>query len=142
MPLQRTRDDDLVRIQLPEPGEWVDVKRVLGRDDERAITAAMLRGQQVSMTGQMPATFDAGALFEHAIFATFAVAIKRWSFAEPVTLENLKALDDASVEVIKEWMGANYKGARSEADAKNSSGAGSALSSTAAPTPQNSPGSP
>lgn len=142
MPLQKTSNSDLVRIDLPAPGEWVEVKRVLGRDDERAISARLLRGQMVTRPGEPMEAFDAGVLYENAIFSTFAVAIKRWSFDEPVTLENIRALDDASVQAISDWMKVHYRGPRAEDDAKNSGGPGLTPSSAAGQYPENSAGSP
>ena len=48
MPLRKTSDADLVRIDLTTPGEWVEVKRRLGVDDERNVVRRMLRGQRIA----------------------------------------------------------------------------------------------
>lgn len=123
MPLQKTSNDDLVRVHLPAPGEWVDVKARLGRDDERARIARMLQGQKVR-AGEAITEFDFGALYDFAVFATMEVAIKRWSFKDPLTPSNLRALDDDSVNAITAWFEEHYEQPRTEAAAKNSEGAG------------------
>lgn len=119
MPLIKS-SSDLVRIDLPAEGEWVDVKATLGRNDQRAIARGMLRGRK---PGDMQGLdeFDAGDLFD-AAFVAMEVVIKAWSFEEPITPENIRSLDDDSVAVINERLGELYPQPRPEDERKNSSG--------------------
>lgn len=96
-------DKSLVRIDLPTAGEWVEVKRKLGRDDERRSMQIMFTGQKKKINDGAPSfdELDIGPFLGVAAFAVMAVAIQRWSFDEPVTLANCQALDDESVEAIK-----------------------------------------
>lgn len=133
MPLIRTSNTDLVRIDLPAAGEWVEVKRALGKDDERAVQARLLSGNRVDPAKlaaiAADVTLDMGALVDAANFATLEVAIKRWSFEEPVTPENIRALDDDSLEVIKQRLNELYPGPRTDDESKNSPGGGPTTSS-------------
>lgn len=123
MPLLKTSDRDLVRIDLPENGEWIEVKRALGKDDEREIQRRLLTGQLIRQ-GEPLREFDAGAAIDMGTFATLEVACKRWSFKEALTAANLRALDDASLAVIIERLNELYPAPLTEDEAKNSSGAG------------------
>lgn len=145
MPLNLTSDADLERIDLPAQGEWVSVKRKLGKDDEREITRRTLAGQMVSraeLTHIADFEFDLGVAVDSATFATLEVAIKEWSFPEEITARNIRALDDASLSAIKTKLEELYPGPRSDDDRKNSSGNGAPPSSAEAPFPANSVGSP
>lgn len=126
MPLGKTSETDLERIDLSTPGEWVDVKRVLGVDDERQRVSLMLAGQRLA-PGQMLADFDAGAMYGVAQFATLEVAIKRWSVLDPSTGRvaalspaNIRALTDDDLALITARLDVLYTPPRSEAEAKNS----------------------
>lgn len=140
MPLLKTSDRDLVRIDLPTPGEWVEVKARLGRDDEREIQRRMLRGQNVK-PGEVPEAFDLGLILDAATFCTLEVAIKAWSFSEPVTAENLRALDDASIDAINRRLNELYPEQRTEAAKNGSSGSGQTTEPGEAPLPLSSTGS-
>lgn len=125
MPLHKYSNSDLVRIDLPAEGEWVEVKRKLGRDDERAIARKLLAGQAAGTLAEGLEGADAGALYDAAVFSTLEVAIKRWSFCdengkpEPVTPSNIRALDDESLECINTRLDELYPKARSEEEQKN-----------------------
>lgn len=134
MPLLKTSDRELVRIDLPTPGEWVEVKAKLGRDDERAIQRRMFAGQMLK-PGEGVDALDAGLLLDAATFATLEVAIKAWSFSEPVTPDNLRALDDASVETITNRLNELYPQPRTDDEKNASSGSGATTSKDAAPPP-------
>ena len=115
-------DKTLLRIDLPAPGEWVDVKSKLGRADERMSMQILFTGQKKKIADGTP-TFDeldVGPFLGVADFAVMAVAIQRWSFPAPITLANCQALDDASVECIKAKLEEMYPAPRGESEAKNS----------------------
>lgn len=144
MPLIRTSNTDLVRIELPAADEWVEVKRALGKDDERTVQFRLLSGNQVDPARLKAIAadpkLDMGALVDAATFATLEVAIKRWSFEEPVTPENIRALDDDSLEVIKQRLNELYPGPRTDDERKNSSGGGAASTSDGEQPRLSSPG--
>lgn len=100
MPLLKTSNTDLVRIDLPAEGEWVKVKAALGRDDEREIARRVQSAARLNPVTFEAESVDAGALLDTAKFAALEVSIRAWSFREPVTAANLRALDDASVDCI------------------------------------------
>src|SRR3990167_6136328 len=102
MPLYR--NNDTVRFNLPAEGEWVDVKRHLSRGDEVHLERAVMAGVQNNAekakaaaeareAGRPLATvadgvitgMDVGLAYEAGMFALLEVAIKGWSFPEPVT---------------------------------------------------------
>lgn len=133
MPLLRTSTADTVRIDLPAEGEWVEVKRTLGRDDERSVARRVGEAAEIvfDLRGRpLHTKFNAVLAAELQKFASLEVAIVRWSFREPngqpvaITSETLRALDDASVDVITERLNELYTPAYVEAETKNSSGAG------------------
>lgn len=122
MPLQRTWET--VRIDLTTPGEWIEVKTKLGKDDERRRTALLLRGQPI-VDGKVQGT-DAGALLAEAPFATLIVVAKNWNVIDPetgrkaqLTEANLRALSDDDLELLNSRFEELYA-EPSEADLKNS----------------------
>lgn len=138
MPLLRTLDTDLETIPLPTDGEWVKVKRKMGRDDERAVTRLLLAGKPA--TAETRITIDAAQLSD-AVFCTMQVVLKEWSFAEAINADNIRALDDASVECIAGRIGELYESPRTEEATGNSSGDGARLSLVEEPSPKPSAGS-
>lgn len=125
MPLLRTSNNDVERVALTDPDEWVEVKRKLGKDDERRITQMILRGQMVKV-GESLDTFDAGAAVDSAVFATMEVAIQKWSIIDPVTKrvaqlssQNLRALSDEDVALISTALESLYAPEISDDDRKN-----------------------
>lgn len=156
MPL--LRNDDLVRIDLPAEGEWVEVKRRLGRGDEVAVQKAIMTGLKLpaeiitrlaepgltaAKLGEavMSQGIDAATFLEGAQFATLEVAIKAWSFDDEVTPEGIRELDGESIDVIVARLNDLYPGPRTDDDRKNSSASGRAPSSAEASPPVNSDGS-
>ena len=137
-------DKKLVRIDLPAPGEWVEVKSKLGRGDERKSMEIMFTGQKKKINDGAPSfdELDIGPFLGVADFAVMAVAIQRWSFPEPITLANCQALDDASVECIKANLEELYPGPRGESETKNSLPPLPPPTPMEVPTPLNSDGSP
>lgn len=125
------RDDDLVRIEIPADGEWVDVKRRLSRGDEVAVQRSIVGGTTVEMGKTLP-PLEAGRYLEAAEFAVLDVAIVAWSFDEPVTSKYIRQLDGASVDAIKERLNELYPGPRKEEDRGNSNGSGPATSEASA----------
>lgn len=130
MPL--IREDDVVRIDLPAEGEWVEVKARLSRGDSIAIQQALYAGQR-STGGRVPDVDFVQAL-DVAEFATLERAIRAWSFEEPVSPANIRALDEASVDAIKARLNELYGEHRTDDERKNSSGDGQTPSSAEGPS--------
>ena len=104
MPLLRTSDNDLERIQLTDPDEWVEVKRRLGKDDERERLRLINNARVLDAGGKPGGVGETGTLVELATFATMQVAVKRWNVRDPetnrvalLTARNLRALSDDDV---------------------------------------------
>ena len=115
MPLIRTSNTDLVRIDLPAEGEWVEVKRALGKDEERLIQKRVKSAVRVDpATGSIG--LDFGEAEDVATFGTLGLAIRKWSFKEPVTPAAIRALDDASLDAIKERLNELYPGPLGDAE--------------------------
>lgn len=121
-----TSDTDLVRIDLTD-GDWIEVKRSLGKDDERRRTAILLRGQKRSPTAAGEMELDVGALYDAAPFATLEVALKAWSLKNPVTNkvaaitpETIRAISDEDMEIINAEMEKRYGEPLTEEQEKNS----------------------
>ena len=125
MPLLLVPDTDVERVQLPVDGEWVDVKRRFGTDDDREVTRLILNVRRIR-SDEMGADLGnielgAGDIIDLAKFAKMQVAIKAWSFDAPITHRTVRALDDASVDVIAARLEELYGTPRSDDDRKNSS---------------------
>ncbi len=123
--LQRTSDTELEEIAITD-GDTVWVKRRLGKDDERRRTSLMLRGQMVERGRERLTEFDAGALYDAAVFATFEVAIKKWTVKDPetnrvaeITAANIRALSDEDVKILGDALDALYPKPMTEDQAKN-----------------------
>lgn len=91
-------DDDRERIDLPAPGEWVEVKRRLSRGDRLRVQQAAYRSQRLGQPQGDPLMVD---LLEAAEFALLDLVIKTWSFDVPVTPEAIRKLADEDVDAIK-----------------------------------------
>lgn len=131
-------NDDLVRIDLPAEGEWVDVKRKLSRGDEIALQKALTVGAKLS-AGTVTTSMDLNApeVIEAAEFAGLDVAIKAWSFPEPVTPANIRALDPESVAIIKARLNEMYEPPRNEEERRNLAANGSTPRKVKALSPSN-----
>lgn len=143
--LQLTSDGDLVRIDVTD-GDWVEVKRALGRDDERRIVQLVLNGAQLD--SGLEVRRQLGDMQDGIVFATLEVALKRWSLREPETnrvadinRRTIRAMADEDLAIIREKLDELYPGPRSDDDRKNSSGGGAPPSGTKAPSRRSSPGS-
>lgn len=125
MPLLLVSDSDVERIELPAPGEWVDVKRRFGMDEDREVTRLILNVRRVRAEeiGKAMADLELGAgdIIDLARFAKMQVAIKAWSFDAPITARTVRALDDASLAAITVRLEELYGEPRSDDDRKNSS---------------------
>lgn len=124
--LKITSDTDLVRIDLTD-GDWIEVKRALGKDDERRRTSIMLRGQKSTLEGAGDMEVDFGALFDTAPFATLEVALKHWSLKDPttnrvapITRTTIRAIGDEDMEIIAAELEKLYGEPLTEEQEKNS----------------------
>ena len=133
----------LVRIDLPAPGEWVEVREALGRNDEREIARrySNLHRLHPDERGGLTSEFLAGDAVEQMEFTMMELAIKRWSFPYAVTPPYIRALDDASVQCIKDRLEELYPSALTEEERKNALTPLATPSPTAEPSPQASDGS-
>lgn len=114
-------DRDLVRIDLPADGEWVEVKRKLSRGDEIKVQRAVVSSAKIGMAGAegVIESLDAGVAIEAAEFAALDVAIIQWSFPDKVSAATIRQLDPASVEAIKQRLNEMYEPALSEEESRN-----------------------
>ena len=135
-------NDELVTIELPAAGEWVRVKRHQSKGDEVAVMRAAARGSTIVPGGEIELHGD--ELIEATTFAVLDVVLKQWSFVQPVTPENIRRLDAASVDRIVEQINVLdlYPGARSDDEKKGLPPSGATPSSDAEPPPPNSTASP
>lgn len=152
--------DKLVRINLPAPGEWVEVVEKMGTDHEAARIANFYFGQdRVAIQDAQAAlnAVDVGRLAVAAPIALMAAVIKKWSFTStrvevdertgrtteiteplPINMHTCIALDAESKRVINEKLAELYPAPISEEEAKNSLGDGPAPSITVLPSPADS----
>lgn len=118
------------RIDLPVSGEWVDVKAQLSREDRNYIRGAAMRmnmeidtatrqakfgnvAVETDANGNLtaktlPVSVDLGDVLNSLDFLTMERAIVAWSFDVPVTKENIRLLDDESIDYIKEQLNRLY----------------------------------
>lgn len=133
-------DDELVRIDLPAEGEWVEVKARVSRGDEIAVRQAWADGARLgsnlALEEMNPAT-----VLEAMEFATLDRVLKRWSFDVPVTPENIRRLDAESMDAIKARLNEIHPGPRGDDEARNSESSGAMQSSVEAESPLHSGGS-
>ena len=116
MPLLLSSDKDLIRLNLPAEGEWVEVKKTLGKDDEREISRRILGASNVTAGQIEDRNYDLGKLTDAANFAIAEVAIKHWSFKYAITPRNIRALDDDSLAFLIAKFDEIYPKARSDED--------------------------
>ena len=120
MPL--IQGNEVTRLDLPTPGEWVEVKTRVSKGDLVAVMRTIFAGVTLDEKGR--ALLDAGEAVERATFATLERVIVRWSFDVPPTAENLRALDIDSFDAIKDALEELYPQERTEEERKNSNGHG------------------
>lgn len=112
-----------VRIDLPTPGEWVEVREQLAQGDLARVQQRYLRRPRLDAAAGTPqGTVEAELDIDAFHFALLEVAIVRWSFAEPVTPENMRRLDVESHEFLVARLNELYA-PRGEAQRKNWSAA-------------------
>jgi hypothetical protein len=102
MPLLTTVE--LIRIELPTPGEWVDVKAQLSKGEQKKIEAAAL-GLNIRLHGGMSAQSDVDLSITETVvdalaFRGLELGIVAWSFPEPPTPANIRLLDGASFDQL------------------------------------------
>lgn len=130
MPLKRWDGKSRVRIELPTEGEWVEVKGMLSRSDEREIQRRMMSAAKTDARLNAIEGYDVGIAYDVAEFATLEqVFIKGRVHDERGTLVAMHAgmlrdLDDASLEHLRAELNALYPAPLDEDDAKNSTGDG------------------
>lgn len=130
---------DLVRIDLPAEGEWVEVKRALSHYDRILTQRAAVKGARIHQDSSVD--LDAPEVIEAAEYAGLDIAIKKMhvSIADgkppedvDATPENIRALDDASVDCIKKNLNELYPPLRSDDERKNLSANGAGRSAARA----------
>lgn len=123
MPL--TSRDDVVRIELSTPGEWVDVKRRLSKGEQTRIQASgvdlkmALNGDVVGVHGDLPAD----QVLDTVTFRGLEIGIVAWCFDVELTPENIRLLDPDDYDIIKERLDELWR-PRSDDEKGNSGGAG------------------
>lgn len=136
MPL--IRDDETVRIDLPTSGEWVEVKARISRGDRVRIQQATI-GHARMRPGDPTPELAVGEMLEAAEFATLETVIRSWCFPEPVNAENIRRLDDESMDALKARLNELYE--RSEDEKKDSEPSGATSNSGVVALPKRSAGS-
>ena len=97
---------EVVRIDLPATGEWVEVKAKWSQGDQMAVNSQMLKGSRLSADSNVD--LDMAQAYESAEVAAIERAIVAWSFGEPVTPENIRLLDLDSWDCIKDRLNELY----------------------------------
>lgn len=127
MPLLRDETIELVRIDLPAAGEWVEVRPRLSVSQRTSLTSAAMRFRtQIRGDGRMD-DIPLDAVYEAMATAALEVGIVRWSFPEPVNTVNVRALDEESAALITSRLDELWQ-TRKEEDRKNSRTNGAASS--------------
>lgn len=104
------------RVQLSTPGDWVEVKTRLSKGDMTRMESAAFR-LRVAVTERQEANADID--YEATIFTGLEVGIVAWSFPEPVTPANIRALDPDDYDIIAARINELWS-ARKDDDRKNS----------------------
>lgn len=108
------------RVQLLTPGEWVEVKTRLSKGDMTRIESAAFR-LRVSVAERQEANADVD--YDATVFTGLEVGIVAWSFPEPVTPANIRALDPDDYDILAARVNELWS-ARKDDDRKNSPGLG------------------
>lgn len=125
---------ETVRVELPTPGEWVDVKRALSKGDATRIEGAAFKLRASLVAGGAAPDVDASLDYEASVFAGLETGIVAWSFPEPVTPENIRRLSEEDYDVITARVNDLWQ-PRGADDRKNSRGNGATRSLAAVPSP-------
>ena len=123
----------LERVELTTPGEWVDLKSRLSKGDQARIQAAAFK-VQAAISRMGSGDMDVALDYEATVFAGLEVGIAAWSFEEPVTPANIRALSPEDYALITKRSDGLWK-PRKDDEAKNSSASGAPPSSTVAGSP-------
>ena len=121
------KPDEVVRVDLPELGEWVEIKTRRSRGAEIRIRRKIV-GSTRLRTGGAIQELEAGDYIDAAEYAEIEEALVRWSFEEPISAEAIRELDGDSVDAIKTAINAQY--GQREAEEKNRLGGNGATSSS------------
>jgi hypothetical protein len=111
--------NDTIRIDLPTPGEWVEVRRQLSKGQEVEMRKSMLAEPPVCDATQGIRLDDLRVDWEAFELKIIELAIVRWSFPEPVTPENIRRLDIDSANYLYKRLNELYA-SRSPEERKNS----------------------
>lgn len=118
---------DLIHIDLPAEGEWVKILPSLGRSHREEInTRVMARMRVLGLSAE-----NDPLLLTEAALVGLSVIIRAWSFPEPITIESVRRLDEASQGAVFERMATTYQPPRTDDERKNSSAPGATPGSTA-----------
>ncbi len=115
------RDDDVIRLEIPhEPGDWIEVKRLLTGSDRDACLEASVQaaGSGLSSNGAGPELQLTVRLTAYNRTLLERV-VKLWSYAEPVSPENLASLDEGTHDWLLGELGRLYP-VRTAAEKKGS----------------------
>lgn len=96
MPL--VRDDDLVRIELTTPDEWVEVRRKLNAGELRRLAGVAAAARPLAEGSASPG--EAASILDQLGFAGLEIGIRRWSFEVELTPENLRRLSQEDYDLI------------------------------------------
>ena len=138
MPL--LRNIPTIHVALPVEGEWVELKSAMTAGDEISMrSAAAVKARfETDASGEQVFVPDMEAGIMAAEFRAAELMITAWSFSEPVTPENIRQLDRASWEAIKDAIGRLTDDTRSEDEEKNSSTSLSPVSTATLAFPESS----
>lgn len=144
MPMFLNGERPTVRIDLPTPGEWVEVHPQLSAGERRRLTSAGVE-QHLRLKNGMRALesevdIDTDALLDAVAFRALEIGIVSWSFPVPVTPEAIRALDEHSHDYVTKRLDALWK-ARTDDDRGNSGELGAAPSAAVDAHHASSPGS-
>lgn len=114
--------NDTIRIDLPTPGEWVEVRRQLDKGSEVEMRKSMFAEPPVFDAKQGIRLDDLRVDWEAFELKILELAIVRWSFPEPVTPETIRRLDIDSANYLYKRLNELYA-PRSPEERKNLSGA-------------------
>ncbi|MGE3075484.1 MAG: hypothetical protein AB7N24_17345 [Dehalococcoidia bacterium] len=91
-----------IRLELPAPGEWVDMKPALSKGDREKRRAMFMTVLKLKPGQSAPTrdNVDWGEYYQVLRLQTMLLACVAWSFPEPITADTLGALDDESFEAI------------------------------------------
>lgn len=120
----------LERVELTTPGEWVDLKSRLSKGDQTRIQSAAFKVQAAMAAGRA-GDMDVAIDYEASVFAGLEVGIVAWSFGEPVTPANIRALSAEDYDLVTERANGLWAPRRDD-DRKNSFANGAPPPSTAA----------